>query len=365
MKIDIEQFDERETVFAREDLTPGMTEYAEFYSRFPELKEADDRFRTLPGLGSSVPAADMQMFWALAAIMYRLGEPGVVDGIPQPDRIRLSPERAALKIKHFAGNLGADLVGISRMKPEYAYSHRGRKKYAEEPYGLPIQLDHSHAVSLGFAMDRNLAATGPRHSEMVGTGFGYYKSACVSVAVAEYIRSLGYPARAHHFRNYQVLPVPLAVDAGLGELGRCGFLVTKEYGNCLRLATVTTDLPLECDKPVDIGVQDFCRICSLCADVCPSGAIPGGEKTEIRGSNKWQLDAVKCITYWNKAGTDCGMCIGSCPWSLPDSWYHRLGTRLASKSHLARVLLLWIYPLLFGRYRPEPLPAWLDEKRQV
>jgi len=358
----IQQYDERDCVFAREDLLSDTSEYEEYYRFHPELKETDDFIRSLPGLGNGLPRGDNEMFLATARLMHRIGALDVVDGLPAAEKIKLTPERATEKIKAFTRHLGADLVGINQLNPAFIYSHRGRIKYPEEPWGQKINLTHRYAISLGFGMDIDLLRTGPRHGEMIGTGIGYYRSAVISVVLAEYIRSLGYPARAHHFRNYQVLPVPIAVDAGLGELARSGFLLTKEYGNCLRLATVTTDLPLECDHPIDIGIQDFCEMCKLCAEACPSGAIPMGNKVEVRGVMKWQLDPIKCITYWNKVGTDCGMCIGSCPWTESDTWYHRVASDWATKSHLARVVLLWLYPIVYGKYRPRALPDWLDKR---
>jgi len=359
---EIKRFDERDTVFAREDLHHGMVEYDEYYRLHAELKEKDDFFRSLPGMGSGFPEIDGGLFFAPSQVMYKLGFPDVVDGKPIGKQHKLSPERAKLKVSTFAKRLGADLVGMSKLNQAFVYSHRGRKKYTEDPYGQPITLNHKYAISLGFKMNLDLVRTGPRHGSVAETGLVYLLSSMVAVTLADYIRRMGYSARAHHFRNYQVLSVPLAVDGGLGELGRCGFLINKKYGNCLRLATVTTDLPLECDSPVDIGVDDFCEMCKICSEVCPSGAIPMGDKVVSNGVKKWQLDAVKCVTYWNKVGTDCGMCIGSCPWSEPDVWYHRLSADMAGKSHFARLLLLWLYPVVYGKYKPKPLPEWLDRK---
>ena len=50
--------------------------------------------------------------------------------------------------------------------------------------------------------------------------------------------------------------MPAAVDAGLGEMGRFGYLITKELGPRVRIFAVTTGLPLVADNPVDIGVED-------------------------------------------------------------------------------------------------------------
>ncbi len=356
------QFDERDNVFAREDLKPGTPEYEEMYRRHPQWKACDDHIRSLPGLGAYVSAADMAMFNAPSWLMERIGAPDIVDGQPAPERVEITPERATMKVKSLARRLGSDLVGISLMNPAYAYSHRGRMIYPEEPWGEKITVGHRYAVSLGFREDLDLVRTGPYHGEMMETGLVYLRSAVTSVALAGYIRMLGYSARAHHFRNYQLLPVPLAVEAGLGELGRCGFLLTREFGNCLRLSTVTTDLPLICDRPVDIGVDDFCNRCKLCAEVCPSQAISKGGKVNVRGVMKWQIDPVKCLSYWNRVGTDCGVCIGSCPWTEPDNTFHRTAAKVASKSKWSRIFLLWIYPIIYGKYRPKTLPDWLNPR---
>lgn len=358
---EIEQFDERDNVFSRRDLKPGSPEYEDMYHRHPEWKEVDDHIRSLPGLGAHTSPADLPMFGAPAWFMRRIGAPDFVDGTPQIRKTELTAERATVKVKEFARKLGADLVGVSEMNTAFTFSRRGRIMYPEEePWSMEIKVNHRFAVSMGFREDLELVRTGPHPSEMIESGLIYFRSAAASVVLAQYIRSLGYPARAHHFRNYEVLSVPLAVEAGLGELGRCGFLLTREYGNCLRLSTVTTDLPLICDEPIDIGVQDFCSRCKLCAEACPSGAIPSGDKVLTRGVEKWQIDDLKCYEFWNRVGTDCGICIGSCPWSEPDNWMHRTAADLASKSKPARIFLLWIYPLIYGKYSPKDSPDWLD-----
>ncbi|MDW7709924.1 MAG: hypothetical protein SCH98_05575 [Deferrisomatales bacterium] len=76
----------------------------------------------------------------------------------------------------------------------------------------------------------------------------------------------------------------MAVDAGLGEISRMGYVITKEYGPRVRLGGVTTDLPLVPDRPVDIGVEDFCTICKKCARCCPSRSIPRDEPKMVNGT---------------------------------------------------------------------------------
>jgi epoxyqueuosine reductase QueG len=46
---------------------------------------------------------------------------------------------------------------------------------------------------------------------------------------------------------------------------------------------ILTDLPLVPDAPVDIGVEDFCKICRKCANTCPTNSIPFGDKVVHNG----------------------------------------------------------------------------------
>ncbi len=58
--------------------------------------------------------------------------------------------------------------------------------------------------------------------------------------------------------------------AGLGAVGRGGFLLTPEYGTRQRLALVLTDAELEPDQAFEGSV---CDGCGSCAAACPFGAI--------------------------------------------------------------------------------------------
>jgi reductive dehalogenase len=145
--------------------------------------------------------------------------------------------------------------------------------------------------------------------------------------LARFIRNLGY--RALPCGNDTALSIPLAVEAGLGELGRNGLLVTEQFGPRVRLCKVFTDLPLVPDKPKFFGVEAFCRICLKCADDCPSRAITSGDRTTDAlnistnpGVLKWPVDAEQCFKYWAANGLDCSTCIRVCPFNQEAGWLH-------------------------------------------
>jgi len=174
----------------------------------------------------------------------------------------------------------------------------------------------------------------------------------VSTLLAAYIRELGFPAKAHHLVNEEVLHQPNAILAGLGELGRNDTIISERYGPAMRLATVTTDLPLAVDKPVSLGVRDFCVQCGKCADNCPSRAISHGPPTERRGIRKWNLRGDRCLSFWNsnpQFWSACANCLKSCPYNKPWKWWHRVALKSAKHSAVARRVLLWIDDIVYGR----------------
>jgi reductive dehalogenase len=212
---------------------------------------------------------------------------------------------------------------------------------------------------MAFSQDLNVIRTGGTSFSDFEVGQVYALSALVTTQLAAYIHALGWPARAHHLRNYGVLAVPVAVDAGLGELGRCGYLIHPRLGANLRLACVTTDLPLAHDPPVDLRVQHFCENCLNYATTCPSGAISAEERVVVRGISKWQMDPEKCLLYWGHLGAACTICQSVCLWSKPPTLPHRIVAHIAFNVPLAHRFLVWADDLIYGRrFRPARPPEW-------
>jgi reductive dehalogenase len=287
------------------------------------------------------------------SIMWHLYE--AVDGplnpevTPAPD-----PVANAERIKEVARFLGADLVGISELRSEFVYTHYGNMfESVKGTLGDPVVLDHAYAISLARRMDRKKLNVSPSYIEGSETALRYSELALISCMLAAYIRELGYPARAHHLGREAVLHQPLAVQAGLGEVGRNDMVISKKFGPGMRLATVTTDLPLAVDRPVSLGVREFCEICGKCADNCPSQSITKGPPTVARGILKWQLRAERCLSFWNSNPqffSSCANCLKVCPYNKPWKWWHRVSLGAAKHSRLGRLALLVIDDLVYGRY---------------
>lgn len=385
----LERFDERDTMFARDALVPGSPEERQYHLIHPELVEIDRRLGRFIQDKIDNPPEDPKdplneaFYDATFGSVAPLAQPDSVDGPVDSYQVKVDPELMARRVKTVATKLGAPLVRIARLNPAWVYTHRGARPffpdyrpnpplftgvpegYLDLRYGDPIEIDHRFAISMGFPQDFDLVRTGPSTLNDFETGRVYAQSALVAVELARYIRALGYPARAHHLRNYGVMMVPVAVDAGMGELARCGYLVSKEFGANLRLVCVTTDLPLAVDRPVDLGVQDYCEKCLKCAENCPPRAIPSGGKTEVRGARKWKIDEVRCLLYWGSQGAACGICQVVCPWSKPRTPFHRLVAEVATRVPWSRRLLTWADDLVYGaKYEAKPFPEWAGSKGQ-
>ncbi|MCK5741276.1 MAG: 4Fe-4S dicluster domain-containing protein, partial [Chlorobi bacterium] len=178
----------------------------------------------------------------------------------------------------------------------------------------------------------------------------YLKAQDISIEVACRIRSMGYSARAQvSGSNYQLMLPPLAYDAGLGEIGRNGYLISEKFGPRVRLGCITTELKLKTDKPKSFGATEFCEICKKCSVNCPSGSISKDRKQTVRGVEKWQLGIEKCYQYWRIIGTDCGLCMKVCPFSHPSNFIHNIFRFGIKNSVIARHLSIIGDDLFYGR----------------
>ncbi|NIV08093.1 MAG: reductive dehalogenase, partial [candidate division Zixibacteria bacterium] len=240
-------------------------------------------------------------------------DPVNTEKFPVPD-----PQWMTDRVKQIARFYGADLVGITEINPLWVYSHyfeRPTREYDE------LDLPYKYAIVMGIEMDPKFINESPAPEASATTALAYSQMAEISASLAKYIRALGYPAVPSG--NDTTQSIPLAIDAGLGELGRLGLMLSPEFGPRQRLTKVYTDLPLIPDKPIDFGIQKFCETCHACANACPVNAIRWEDRTTERtsisnrpGILRWPVDVAKCYLFWTENGNDCSNCVAACPWAL-------------------------------------------------
>jgi reductive dehalogenase len=184
----------------------------------------------------------------------------------------------------------------------YKYENSAKCYRALSPH-RPSQIRQKYAISIGIEMDYTMYETSPSYLENVVTGLNYSQMWIVTTQLAQYIRGIGYPAYVNG--NERVLKIPIAIDAGLGELGRNGLLITLQFGSRVRLCSVATSLPLTVDSPIDSGVQKYCEGCATCANMCPAQTITHGTRPSVPNnvSNRcgilwWSVNVGKCLAFW-------------------------------------------------------------------
>ena len=370
----VERYDQRDHPNARAVLVAGSMEYEDYYRRHPELKNWDDENRSRDARHRKAFQDEDPIGAQMAPSVFYgrrvLGLSDIVEGKvagrhkPVRNRVDADPEAMAKIIKSYANYLGAGRVRITPLNQDWVYTHYA-SPYTPEPYGKPVELNFKNVICMAFPQNLEMKADGDGIAEHLEVGWMYAYSSLVAVIIAQYIRSLGWPARALPPENSPILIVPTFVDAGIGEQGRTGHVVTKEFGNNFRPGAVVTDMPLSIDKPVDFGLQDFCQKCKICADDCPAAAIPTGDREEVRGVKLWQFSGDKCRRYRDSTGRHCGICQYVCPWNFPNNWFHNSIRELNQRSSLMRKLAILGHHLFYGRFKRGPQPEWIMRSKEA
>lgn len=351
--------DERDTMFSRNGLKSGTDKYSEYYAANPELEKTDNFFRDKPGLMALDSPFYDPLTFASADASFQTVDAFVKLRKGSPDREILidSPEKLTTFLKSWGQKLGAVSVGITEMKPSHFYSHGGRG----ERYGKQIVNDHSYGIVFTVEMDHELISTAPKGATVMESAHEYLKSGMIATQIALTLRNLGYEATTHIDGNYDLICPIVAKDAGLGEIGRIGLLMTPELGPRIRISVVTTNAPLNPDEQIhDDSVLDFCTHCKKCTHACPSLSIPADDRRDTGSGLRWQIDQVSCFTYWCQVGTDCGRCMAVCPYSHPNNRFHNFIRKGISNNFLFRRVVILMDDIFYGK---KPLskkqPDWL------
>jgi ferredoxin len=251
--------------------------------------------------------------------LYSWDDPVSENQFPVPD-----PAWMSARVKEVARFYGANLVGITKVNPLWVYSHYFQPSSGKHE---PLEIPYPYAIVMGIEMDWKGINQSPGTGASAATALAYSRMAELSASLAKYIRSLGYPAIP--CGNDSAQSIPLAIDAGLGELGRNGLLLSPEYGPRQRICKVFTSLPLQSDRPIDFGMRKFCETCHACAGACPVNAIKWKERTteptsisNRTGILRWPVDVASCYIFWRENVVDCSNCVAACPWALqsPRDW---------------------------------------------
>jgi epoxyqueuosine reductase QueG len=111
----------------------------------------------------------------------------------------------------------------------------------------------------------------------------------------------------------------IATRAGLGWIGKCALLVTKEFGSMIRISSILTDAPLETAQPINASE---CGTCEACRNACPADAVSGKLwDVSMERERFWNAKACRetarrrSFEGFGREITLCGKCIEVCPYT--------------------------------------------------
>jgi len=207
------------------------------------------------------------------------------------------------QIREYAESIGY-IVGFTKIDRRFISGCKDSK------------FPYDTAVVLGMEMDSDLLNEVPQPGEKLFDFEIYVESGKRVFDVARFIRSKGYKCWARVPFDGIVKYPPHAINAGLGELGGNGVVITPQFGPRQRWTMISVDADIEPDEPVDYGVADYCDACKLCIKACPPRAIPE-ERIWWRGVLKRKINDTRCFPYFERF-EGCGICLKICP-------FHRFG----------------------------------------
>jgi len=211
--------------------------------------------------------------------------------------ITMTPEELTMALRDYAASLGLGAIGVAEYDEKYTFEqHKGHQ--VGDRIVICLLEQHYEATQQTPSVRTNHAAY---HSEAEVT--------LLAVELADFLRTHGYRARGH--MSHEAAMINYGVEAGLGQLGLNGQLLTPATGSRCRLGMLSTDAPLVLDRPVDYGIQGICDACQACVRRCPVGAIPA-KRRMYRGIEKAKINTSRCFpTVAQTSG--CGVCMKVCP----------------------------------------------------
>jgi Pyruvate/2-oxoacid:ferredoxin oxidoreductase delta subunit len=214
------------------------------------------------------------------------------------ERREENPSQLKKDIISFAADVGY-ICGFTKIDRRFIAQGDDRK------------FPYDTAVVLGMEMDKDLLDEAPAPGDKLFDFEIYMESGKRVFEVAHFIRSRGYRCFARVPFDGCVKYPPHAINAGLGELGAMGVVITKEYGPRVRWTMISIEADIEIDKPVDLNMAAYCDDCLLCVKACPGKAI-SENRIWWRGVLKRKNQDMKCWPYFVEYD-GCGICLKVCP----------------------------------------------------
>ena len=207
-----------------------------------------------------------------------------------------------------AKTLGIGLIGFTPIDENFIFENDSISR---------IKFLYDNGIVLGMEMNYDAMETAPEAPAGIESLNIYAELGHTMNQLADFIRSKGFRAIVCHPLGGPILFPAMAVKANMGEIGRQGLLISKNYGPRQRLSMIATNAsPLPEHTPEDFKIHEYCKKCGICIKKCPSKAIYEEPIINQDGTIS-HIDWKKCIEYFYKT-TGCSICIQVCP-------FHKIG----------------------------------------
>jgi len=141
---------------------------------------------------------------------------------------------------------------------------------------------------------------------------GYIFRDWLAYELAEFLKAKGFSAVFPYGHFDKGLSFKLAAhEAGVGVYGKCGLIITPEYGPRVNIGVVVTDAVLEPDEKLDFNP---CKACKVCVRVCPVEAVREGLDPPVSHNREECVNFIQGLR--DESGDPkffCGYCYDKCP----------------------------------------------------
>ncbi len=242
--------------------------------------------------------------------------------------------QATLRIKKFALEKGADIVGIADMRLLKGIPTKPRNLLEGFTMAVSVGVRLNDSV-LNRIEDRPTPSYAHVHRmantlldsitfdiarEIINAGYDAIPVPASEAAnIAEKLNTKAAKKLDWGLLTSSTLPSKaVARAAGLGWFGKSLLIVNPEIGPRFRHASVISNMPLTPDTPL----KSRCGTCEECVKACPAKAIRGLSFDGIPPPREEVLDFPKCrdmlwLKFKNIPGVSypiCGVCMAVCPW---------------------------------------------------
>ena len=214
----------------------------------------------------------------------------------------------------FCENLGLDTVGFCECRrfeeSKAFFEHRKLKALQNEFEEQDLEKrinpfihmeDGKTIISIAFPYLHDIEENSHLYFSKYTRGRDYH------IVISDYlkkictfIKDLG--GKAIYFVDSNPLPERyIAYLCGIGFIGKNNMLITEKYGSYVFLGEIIIDLKMEPDKPI----EQKCRDCSLCLNICPTKSI-----------NREESWPNVCLSYITQKK------------QIEDSWFKKLEGRM-------------------------------------